>query len=111
MIWTGIASQPDQLMVQIVIMLIGVIICGMGISMYQKPDVGTSPYESLSLILEEKLTKIPYLWWRMMTDAICALIAFMAGGLIGIGVLAAAFGLGPFIAFFDRHLTEKLLKK
>lgn len=109
-IWLRIAEQPDHLGVQIVIMLIGVVICGMGISMYQKPDVGTSPYDSLSLILAEKFQKIPYVWWRMLTDGICALVAFLAGGLIGIGVLAAAFGLGPFIAFFDRHLTEKLLK-
>lgn len=109
-IWLRIAEQPDHLGVQIVIMLIGVVICGMGISMYQKPDVGTSPYDSLSLILAEKFQKIPYAWWRMLTDGICALVAFLAGGLIGIGVLAAAFGLGPFIAFFDRHLTEKLLK-
>ena len=109
-IWVNFVPQPNHLAMQIIVMLMGIIICGMGVSMYQMPDVGTSPYDCLSLILAEKVTKIPYLWWRMMTDSICALVAYLVGGLIGIGVLAAAFGLGPFIAFFNKHLTSKLLK-
>lgn len=108
-IWTSFGETPDHLLIQLIIMVVGVVLTGMGLSMYQKPDVGTSPYDSLSLILAEKIKKVPYFWWRMLTDAICVLVAFLAGGLIGIGVLAAAFLLGPFVAFFDRHLTEKLL--
>lgn len=103
-------GQPDVLWIQLLVMVIGVLVCSLGISMYQKPDVGTSPYDSLSLILAERFTKVPYFWWRMLTDGICALICFLAGGLVGIGMLVAAFGFGPFIAFFDRSVTEKLLK-
>lgn len=109
-IWVNFMPQPGQLTKQIGVMLIGILICAMGVSMYQMSDVGTSPYDSMSLILAEKFTKISYMWWRLLTDGLCVLVAYLAGGLIGIGVLAAAFCLGPFIVFFNKNLTAKLLK-
>ena len=78
--------------------------------MYQLPDVGVSPYDSLSLIMAKRIKRMPYFWCRMITDGVCALICFVTGGLVGIGTLVAAFGFGPFIQFFNIHFTEKLLK-
>ena len=91
-------------------MVIGVIICSLGVSMYQRPDVGVSPYDSLSLIMDKKLPKISYFWCRMSNDVICALVAYFAGGLVGIGTVIAAFGLGPIVHFFNIYVTDKLLK-
>lgn len=110
-IWETMFSAPDTLIIRIVIMLIGVIICSLGISMYQTPDVGVSPYDSLSLIMNERLCKVPYFWCRMATDVVCAAICYLTGGLIGIGTLVAAFGFGPFVHFFNKNLTEKILSK
>lgn len=107
--WLNLFQIPEMLVLQIVVMLIGVIVCSLGISMYQTPDAGVSPYDSLSLILAERFGKIPYFWCRMLTDSICALVCFLAGGLVGLGTLAAAFGLGPFVHFFNIHFTEKIL--
>ena len=106
-IWETVFSAPDTLIISIMIMLIGVIICSLGISMYQTPDVGVSPYDSLSLIMNKRLCKIPYFWCRMSTDVVCAAICYLTGGFIGIGTLVAAFGFGPFVQFFNRNLTEK----
>ena len=103
--------MPEILALQIVIMLIGVIVCSFGISMYQTSDAGIAPYDSLSLIMEKKFERVPYFWCRMLTDGICALVCFLAGGLIGIGTLAATFGLGPFVHFFNIHFTEKILDR
>ena len=44
------------------------------------------------------------------TDALCAVLAFLLGGLIGLGTLICAFGLGPFVQFFTRHFSEKVLR-
>lgn len=107
--WLNLFQIPEMLVLQIVVMLIGVIVCSLGISMYQTPDAGVSPYDSLSLILAERFGKIPYFWCRMLTDSICALVCFLTGGLVGLGTLAAAFGLGPFVHFFNVHFTEKIL--
>jgi uncharacterized membrane protein YczE len=44
-----------------------------------------------------------------MCDACCALICFLAGGIVGIGTLVSAFGFGPFIQFFNKTVSEKIL--
>lgn len=90
---------------------IGVLICCLGLSMYQMPNEGVAPYDSLSLIMTRKWPKIPYFWHRMSNDVVCALICYAAGGVIGIGTLVTAFGLGPVIHFFNRHFTGKLLAR
>ena len=46
----------------------------------------------------------------VFTDALCAVLAFLLGGLIGLGTLICAFGLGPFVQFFTRHFSEKVLR-
>ena len=97
----------------VVVVLIGVVICSFGLSLYQTSDVGVAPYDALSLITQKKLPKIPYFWHRMFDDALAALISFIATGFtnIGLGSLVSAFGLGPFIHLFNKHFSEKLLKK
>lgn len=107
-LWTHFFLLPRNLVVQIPIMLVGTIVTGFGVSMYQTPNVGVSPYDSLSLIMTERLPKISYFWNRIFTDAICALICFLAGGIVGLGTLVSAFGLGPVIDFFNVHFTRKL---
>lgn len=110
-VWISLFPAPGSLAAQVIIMCAGVVVGSFGISMYQTPDVGVSPYDSLSLILARRFTKIPYFWCRMFTDGLCALTCFLAGGLVGLGTLVAAFGFGPFIQFFNVHFTEKLLKE
>lgn len=114
-LWRHIFASPELFAVKIIIMLIGTIVTGFGLSLYQTPNVGISPYDSLSVIMSKRMPKISYFRHRIFTDAICALICFFAGGIaggeIGIGTLVSAFGLGPVINFFDVHFTRKLLGK
>ncbi len=90
------------------VMLIGVIIASFGLSLYQTADVGVAPYDSLALMVEDHLP-IPYFWARIFFDGVCALVAYLTGGLIGLGTLVCAFGLGPVVTFFNRMVTEKLM--
>ncbi len=105
--WTPVALWQS-----IIVVCMGVIICSFGLSLYQTSNVGVAPYDALSLITQKKLPKIPYFWHRMFDDALAALISFVSTGFtnIGVGSLVSAFGLGPFIHFFDKHFSEKLLK-
>lgn len=102
-------APPTQFCWQILLVLAGVIICSLGLSLYQQSDVGVAPYDSLALILHEHACKVSYFWCRMLIDALAALICYLAGGIVGLGTLASAFGLGPFIQFFNTHLTNKIL--
>lgn len=107
----SVAGEPGQLSQRILIVCIGVIVTSFGVSMYQLPNQGVAPYDSMSLIMTERLKKIPYFWNRVVTDAFCALMCWLAGGIVGLGTLVSAFGLGPFVQFFDTHFTSKLLEK
>ena len=108
LIW--IHAQPESLIVKILIVLAGTLVSGFGVSLYQTPNVGTSPYDSLSLIMDKKLPRIPYFWCRIFTDALCALTCFLTGGLVGLGTLVSALGLGPVIDFSTVHFTRKLFQ-
>lgn len=105
-------AAPAAFWQSVIVVCIGVIICSFGLSLYQTSNVGVAPYDALSLITQKKLPKIPYFWHRMFDDALAALISFVATGFtnIGLGSLVSAFGLGPFIHFFNKHFSEKLLK-
>lgn len=110
-LWTYFFALPQGLVLQIPIMLVGTIVTGFGVSMYQTPNVGASPYDSLSLIMAKRIPKISYFWHRIFTDAVCALICFLAGGIVGLGTLVSALGLGPVIDFFNVHFTRKLFRE
>lgn len=109
--WLNLLGEPHLFWQRVIIVAIGVVVCSFGVSMYQTSDVGVAPYDSLSLIMKNKFPKISYFWHRMLTDALCALICFLAGGVIGLGTLVSVLGLGPIIHFFDVNFTEKLLAK
>ncbi len=94
---------------KIVVMAIGIVVICLGLSLYQTSDTGLAPYDSLSIMMEH-YWHIPYFWCRMITDCISVLVCFLAGGLLGIGTLVCAFGLGPIIHLFNIHFSERLLR-
>ncbi|MDD3369930.1 MAG: hypothetical protein PHP50_13800 [Lachnospiraceae bacterium] len=93
--------------IRFMIMLVGILVLSLASSMYQTADMGIAPYDALSLILTDRMP-IPYFWCRIFTDSICAVVAFLFGGIVGFGTLVCAVGLGPFISFFNKNVSEKL---
>ena len=94
---------------QLLWVALAVPVTALGASLYQTADLGIAPYDYLSLGLRD-YTPVPYFGCRVFTDALCAVLAFLLGGLIGLGTLICAFGLGPFVQFFTRHFSEKVLR-
>lgn len=107
-LWLHFFALPETLVMKILVMLIGTVVTGFGVSMYQTPNAGISPYDSLSVIMAKRIPKISYFWHRIFTDAVCALVCFLSGGIVGLGTLVSALGLGPVIDFFNVHFTRKL---
>lgn len=105
-----ILGSPGSFALQLIAMVIGMLICSLGLSLYQCSEMGTAPYDALALILDRKLPKLPYFWCRILCDGSCALICFLAGGIVGLGTLVSAFGFGPVIAFFNKTVSEPLCK-
>lgn len=104
-------NAPQAMWQKVIMVCLGVIICSFGLSLYQSADVGVAPYDSLPMILADRWTKIPYFWFRISLDALFALICYLAGGIVGLGTLVSAFGLGYFINFFNVQFSAKLLKR
>lgn len=111
LVWDILSFQPSSLSLRIISMVLGLIICSLGLALYQGADVGISPFDCLPLILSDSVKNVPYSVWRILCDTSCVAIAYFTGGLVGIGALVAMFGFGPVIAFFDRFLVKKWLAK
>jgi len=106
-----VMGTPQQMIQRVITVLFGVVITSLGVSLYQYPNVGVAPYDSISLILVRKKPHVPYFRYRISTDAFCALICYLAGGIIGLGTLLSAFGLGPIVQFFNVHVSARLLDR
>ncbi len=104
----GCLGLPSALWQRLSLAALGVIVISFACSFYQTSDAGISPYDSLAIIGEER-TPIPYFWCRMMCDGVCALVCFLAHGVVGVGMLFCACGLGPVITFFDRRISRPFL--
>lgn len=103
-------GSPGSFAIQLLAVVIGMLICSLGLSLYQCSEMGTAPYDALALILDRKLKKLPYFWCRILCDGSCALACFLAGGIVGLGTLVSAFGFGPVIAFFNKTVSEPLCR-
>lgn len=108
-LFTAPFGVPESLAVRLILVCMGVVTCSFGVAMYQTPDVGVAPWDSVSLIMVKKWPKIPYFWHRISNDALAALVCWLLGGVVGIGTALCAFCLGPFIHFFSEHFVKKLL--
>ena len=108
-VMTAVFGSADTLPVQLLWVAVAVLVIALGCSLYQTADLGVAPYDALSLMMADRLP-VPYFGCRVFTDALCAVLAFLLGGLIGLGTLICAFGLGPFVQFFTRHFSEKVLR-
>ena len=99
----------------------GVIVMCMMIALYFTANMGVSTYDAVALILTERNRRLPFKYWRIITDSICIGIGvglFLWAGngfgemtmIVGIGTLIAAFFMGPLITFFNKRLAEPMLR-
>ncbi len=102
---------PDPSMaVRIVMLLVGFIVLCFASSFYITADLGVSTYDAISLIMaDKKIARFQYC--RIATDVVCVLIGFFLGAVVGVGTVMTAFLMGPFIAFFRKHVSDPLLEK
>ena len=103
------AAEAAGLPVQLLWVALAVPVTALGASLYQTADLGIAPYDYLSLGLRD-YTPFPYFGCRVFTDALCALLCWLLGGLVGLGTLICAFCLGPFIQFFNGLVSERVLQ-
>ena len=99
---------------------IGVLIIAMAIAFYLTANVGISAYDGITIIVAERHPKLAFKYWRIICDCICLLLGvllFLAAGkppqelfgLLGVGTIVAALGMGPLIAWFAEKIARPAL--
>lgn len=100
--------MPESVIIRGGLMLIAVLTLSLGCSLYQTANMGISPYDSMALILYNR-SRIKFFWCRILTDALCVGLALLLGGMVGLGTIITMFFMGPFIGFFNMHISKKLM--
>lgn len=98
----------DHLVQKIVLLCIAVILMCFAASLYFTADMGVSTYDAWALILSGK-KQVPFKICRIGTDTLCTAAGFAMGAVVGIGTVITAFGMGPFIEFFNRTCARPFL--
>lgn len=104
----SIWNIPEEVVPRLWLMLAGVVTLSLACALYQTADMGVAPYDALPIILSRRSGQ-SYFRCRIFTDSLCVIPAFLLGGLLGIGTLVCAVGLGPFIAFFSVKVARRLI--
>lgn len=95
-----------SLVEQILLMIIALIVIGYGVAMYMEANMGISPYDSLGVILSDRL-KRKYSIMRMAQDITCVVIGLLLGGPFGIATILMAFLLGYIISHYREIIHAK----
>ncbi len=96
------------------------VIC-IALSLYITADLGVSTYDAIALIMCNKWKIGKFKVIRVITDIICVLsgaVVFIIGGgkftdipsFIGIGTIITAFFTGPLIDFFNKKVSQPMLR-
>ncbi len=94
---TPILPYPKTLFYQIIQSVIAVLIIGIGSGFYLTANLGPGPRDGLMTGLQ-KLTDKPIALIRTILEVSAVLIGFYFGGVVGIGTLLFAFGIGPAVS-------------
>ena len=78
--------------------------------MYIVADVGISPYDAITPMILKVTHSKNYRFIRILQDVTAMVIAILVHGHFGLVTIIVAFGSGPFIIFWERHVLDKLLK-
>ncbi len=95
--------------VKSLVLLAGLVIAGLGISIYLQAKFPLSPIDNLMLAISKRF-KLKVGISKTIGEATGLIFALLFGGPIGIGTLVVTFGLGPIIQIFFPYF-ERWMEK
>jgi uncharacterized membrane protein YczE len=91
-------QTPDSLIEKILLLVMGIVICGYGIGLYISAKCGAGPRDSLMLVLTEKTGwKVQHI--RGVMEVIVLTLGFLLDGPIFIGTILFCVTIGPIVGF------------
>lgn len=100
-------------MSQLILLITGLIIIGLGIALYLQSEFPLNPIDDFMVTIQERYG-VNLMIAKLIGEILALLFAFLVNGPIGLGTLIIAFGLGPAIQFFHPYcskLTGKFVMK
>jgi len=88
---------PETYLSQILLAVIAVLIVGLGGGIYLVANLGAGPRDGLMVGLQQK-TNLPIAVVRAFLEITVVTIGWYLGGIVGVGTLLFAFGIGPAVA-------------
>ncbi len=99
--------SPELLVIQILQIIIGVLIVGLGSGFYLVANLGPGPRDGLMTGLQKK-TNQPISLIRAIIEISAVIGGWYLGGVVGIGTIVFALGIGPFVSaglfFVSRYI-------
>ena len=90
-------NTPENFLFQIIMAIAAVLIVGLGSGLYLIANLGPGPRDGLMTGLQKK-TNLPIALVRAFLEISIVSIGWYLGGIVGIGTLLFAFGVGPSVA-------------
>tara|TARA_S200000501_G_C20775430_1_gene722462 strand:+ start:704 stop:1351 length:648 start_codon:yes stop_codon:yes gene_type:complete len=97
---------PSNYIYQLLLAIVSVLMVGIGGGIYLASNLGAGPRDGLMIGLQ-KLTNLPIAAVRAILEITVVSIGWYLGGIVGIGTLLFAFGIGPCIAL-GLYLVDKI---
>ena len=101
-------QTPDNYLTQIILAIFAVITVGLGGAIYLIANLGPGPRDGLMIGLQQK-THFPIAVVRTFLEITVVSLGWYLGGVVGIGTLLFAFGIGPAVAF-GLFIVKKFFK-
>ena len=92
-----ILPYPKSFSLQIIQSVLAVFIVGLGSGFYLTANLGPGPRDGLMTGLQN-LTNQPIALIRTIIEVSAVAVGFYLGGIVGIGTLLFAFGIGPTVS-------------
>jgi uncharacterized membrane protein YczE len=97
---------PSDFIYQLILAICSVVLVGIGGGIYLVANLGPGPRDGLMIGLQKK-TNLPIALVRALLEITVVTIGWYLGGVVGIGTLLFAFGIGPCVAL-GLYLVDKL---
>ena len=100
-------ATPEGLPLRSAYLLAGVVLCAVATALYIGAQLGPGPRDGLMTGLARR-TGWSIRRIRTLIEVTVLVIGVLLGGVVGVGTLVFAFGVGPLTQFFLRHLVVRL---
>ena len=97
---------PSNYIYQLILSIVSVILVGVGGGIYLVSNLGPGPRDGLMIGLQ-KVSNLPIAAVRATLEISVVGIGWYLGGMVGVGTLLFAFGIGPCVAL-GLYLVDKI---